>query len=39
MEEKKWFPLARKSVVLSRNKIIFKKLDLPAATNRTKISK
>ena len=27
MEENKWFPLARKSVSTSRNKVIFQKLD------------
>ena len=36
---KKVFPLARKSVALSKKKVIFQKLDLPADTNRTKISK
>ena len=34
MEEKKLFPLARKSVSTSRNKVIFQKLDLPVSTNR-----
>ena len=29
MEEKKWFPLARKSVSTSRNKVIFPKLHFP----------
>ena len=29
MEEKKWFPLARKSVSASRNKFIFQNLDFP----------
>ena len=36
MEEKKWFPLARKWVSISRNKVIFQKLDLPVSTNRKK---
>ena len=39
MEEKKWFPLARKSVSTSTNKVIFQKLDLSVSINRTKISK
>ena len=34
MEEKKWFPLARKSVFTSRNKVIFQNLDLPISTNK-----
>ena len=33
---KKWFPLARKSVSTSKNKVIFQKLDLPVSTNRKK---
>ena len=33
---KKWFPLARKSVSTSRNKVIFEKLNLPVSTNRKK---
>ena len=37
-EKKKWFPLARKSVATSRNKVIFQKLDLSLFTSRTKIS-
>ena len=37
--KKKWFPLARKSVATSRNKVIFQKLDLSLFTSRTKISK
>ena len=28
-KKKKWFPLARKSVSTSRNKVIFQKLDFP----------
>ena len=39
MEEKKWFPQAKKSVSTSSNKAIFQKLDLPVFTNRTEISK
>ena len=35
---KKWFPLARKSVSTSRNKVIFEKLNLPVSTNRKKKS-
>ena len=34
IRRKKWFPLARKSVSTSRNKVIFEKLDLPVSTNR-----
>ena len=29
MEEKKWFPLARRSVATSRNKVIFQKVGSP----------
>ena len=39
MEGKKWFPLTRKSVSTSRNKVIFQKLDLSVSKNRTKISR
>ena len=39
MEEKKWFPQAKKSVSTSSNKAIFQKLDLSVFTNRTEISK
>ena len=39
MEEKNWFPQAKKSVSTSSNKAIFQKLDLPVFTNRTEISK
>ena len=31
---KKWFPLARKSVSTSRNKIIFQKFDFSVPTNK-----
>ena len=37
IRRKKWFPLARKSVSTSRNKVIFQKLDLPFSINRKKI--
>ena len=33
---KKWFPLARKSVSTSRNKIIFQKFDCSVPTNKQK---
>ena len=36
MEEKKWLPLARKSVFTCRNEIIFQKMNLPVPTNRKK---
>ena len=36
MEEKKWLPLARKSVFTWRNEIIFQKMNLPVPTNRKK---
>ena len=36
MEEKKWFPLARKSFSARRNKVIFQKLNIPVSTNRKK---
>ena len=39
MEEKKWFPQAKKSVSTSSNQAIFQKLDLPIFTNRAEISK
>ena len=36
---KKCFPLAKKPVSTSKNKVIFQKLDLPVSANRTEISK
>ena len=38
-KQKKWFPLASRSVSTSSNIVIFQKLDLPVSKNRTKISK
>ena len=32
----KWFPLARKSVPISKNQVIFGKLDFPVSANKKK---